>query len=288
MARSVDEIRSILTATFVTQMAAIGYTVDPTTWSVTDLRRLCIYVVSFCTYALETIFDLFRDEVDATIATLKPHTLRWYAGKSTAFQYGFELIPDTDQFDNTDHTDDEIEASKVVDYAAVVEQIDQFNRVSLRIKLAKDNGSDLEALTDDEVDAFKEYMSQIKDAGVRVQVDSLPPDSIKQSWRVYYDPLLLTNDGSRIDGSAATPVQDAIKNYLKNLPFNGIYVPQFHIDAVQLVKGVVICELDECTVRYGLLDFAPVVTQYTPDAGYLRFDTDDDLVIEFIAQSPIR
>ena len=288
MARTIDEIFETLKTAYVSEMAAISLTVDPLTWSKTNLQRLMLYVVAFCTFALETLFDLFRIETDDKIALLKPHTKRWYAQKSEAFQYGFTLIPDTDQFDNTGATDEDIEDSKIVDYAAVVEQMDQFNRVFLRFKLAKDNGTDLEALTTDEVDAFTSYMQQIKDAGVRVIVNSFNADSIKQTWRVYYDPLLLTNDGSRIDGSSATPVQDAIKNYLKNLPFNGIYVPQYHIDAVQSVPGVVICELDDVSARYGSLDFTPVITQYTPDAGYLRFDSDSDLVITFIAQEPIK
>lgn len=287
MARTVSEIQALITTAYVDNMAEIGYTVTPTAWSATNLIRLLIYVVSFCTYTLETIFDIFTGDVDEAIAKQKPHTLRWYAEKSKAFQYGYDLQDDSDLFDNADHSDDEVEESKIVDYAAVVEQSDNFGRLYLRIKLAHDNGTDLEALSSDEVDAFKEYMNEIKDAGVKVIVDSLPPDSIRQEWKIFYNPLLMDADGKYIDGTNDTPVQDAIKNYLRNLPFNGVYVPTFHVDAVQQVKGVVFPELLTVETHYGLYPFSPVIDKYTPDAGYLRFDDDADLTITFIAQSPI-
>jgi hypothetical protein len=207
---------------------------------------------------------------------------------AVAFQYGFSLLPDDDKFDNTGHTDDEIEESKVVDYAAVIEQNDSFGRVFLRIKLAHDNGDDLEPLTADELTSFTEYMKRIKDAGIRLQIDSLPPDSIRQTWNIYYDPLILKADGSRITDDEPTPVQDVIKDYLKNLPFNGIYAPQYHVDAVQAVSGVVLCDIVSNETKYGLYEFTQVGTTYVPDAGYLRFESDDDLVINFIPQSPIK
>lgn len=288
MARTVDEIFETLRTEYLYQMDAIGLNPDPGAWSKTNLQRLTLYVVAFCTFALETIFDLFRTETDEKIATLKPHSLRWYAGKAKAFQYGFPLLPDSDQFDNTGYTDEQIADSLIVDYAAVIEQKGAYDRYYLRMKLATDNGTDLEALTTPQLDAFKAYMADIKDAGVRLQIDSFEADSLKQSWKIYYDPLLITNDGSRIDGSNATPAQSAIKTYLKNLPFNGIYAPQYHIDEVQKVAGVVLCELTNCEARYGELDFSPVFTEYIPDAGYLRFEADEDLEVEFIPHAPIK
>lgn len=288
MARTVTEIQKTITDAYVTNMAAISITVDTTTWSATDLQRLFIYVIAFCTFTLETLFDVFTADNNAAIAAMKPHKTKWYATMALAFQYGYSLLPDSDQFDNGSHTDAEIEDSKIIDYAAVVEQENNFRRVFLRIKVAHDNGTDLEPISDDEKTAFSEYMAEIKDAGVPLIIDSLDPDSIKQTWKIFYNPLVLNSEGARIDGSSSTPVQDAIKNYLKNLPFNGVYAPQYHIDAVQSVDGVVLCDLLTCEKQFGLLPFSQVVDTYTPDAGYLRFDSDDDLVITFIPQSPIK
>jgi hypothetical protein len=288
MARTVTEIQQTLTDTVVANMAAAGVTIDPTTWSATNLIRVTIYVRCFLHWFLESLFDVFTADVDATIATLKPHTTRWYAEKSLAFQYGFALIPDTDEFDDTGHTDTEIENSKIVDYAAVVEQPSLFGRLVLRIKLAHDNGTDLEPVTTPQKDSFTDYMNQIKDAGVPLIIDSLAADSIRMQWKIFYDPLLIDSTGAYIDGSSTTPVKDAIKNYLKQLPFNGVYVPEYHNDFVEAIKGVVISEIVSVETQYGLFSFKPVVDMYTPDAGYLRFDSDSDLTITFIPQSPIR
>lgn len=288
MARTTEEIRQQVTDTYVANMAAIGIAVDTAAWSKTNLQKLIIYVVSFCISTLELLFDVHKAEIDATIKELKPHTTRWYANKALEFQYGFSLLADDDEFDNSGYTDSQIEDSKVVDYAAVVEQVNTYGRVSLRIKIAHDNGTDLEPVTDPQKSGFTEYLQRIKDAGVRLQIDSLPADSLKQKWRIFYDPLLLSGSGARLDGASAVPVEDAIKNYLKNLPFNGVYVSQFHIDAVQAVEGVVTCELDLCQSKYGLLPFSNVDALFTPDSGYLRFATDPDLEIEYIAQSAIK
>lgn len=288
MARTVAEIRQSITDAYVANMAAIGYVVDVAAWSVTDLRRLFIDVVALCSYTLETLLDLHVQETDNKIKELKPHSPAWYAGKAKAFQYGFDLLPDSDQFDNTGYTESEIEASRIVKYSAVIEQADNYGRLFLRMKIATDSGADLAPLSTGQLNAFKDYIKRVKDAGVKVQAESLPADLIRQQWRVYYDPLILSSTGSRIDGKAASPVHDAVKNYLKNLPFNGIYVPQYHTDEVQAVPGVVIAELDECEVKYGARPYEQVQTKYTPDAGYLRFASDDDLVIEFIPLSPIK
>jgi len=288
MARSIADIQKQITDTWVANLAAIDIDIDPTTWSVVNLMRLFIYTIAFCTNVLEQLFDLFKTDVNVQIANLTPHTARWYANKAKAFQYGFNLLPDSDLFDNTGKTDDEIAASMVVKYAAVVELVNQYGRVSLRIKVAGTDGKDLIQLPDDVMTAFRAYMELIKDAGVKLQIDSLPPDSIKQTYRVFYDPLILSATGTRLDGSDDTPVQDAIKAFLINLPFNGIYVIQYNIDAIQDVEGVVTLDMDLCQTQYGEFPFTGVDTIYTPDAGYLRFASDDDLVITWVPQAAIK
>lgn len=288
MARSITEIQTTITNVYVANMAAAGYTIDPSAWSATNLQRLFIYVVAFSTYTVEFLFDVLTMDTNTAITELKPHSLRWYANKAKLYQHGFNLVPESDLYDNTGYTEQQIDSSKIVDYAAVVEQANEFGRVSLRIKLATETGSDLAPLSSDELTGVTEYFQRIKDAGVRLQIDSLPADAITMTWDVYYDPLILAGNGSRLDGMASEPVRDAIKNYLKNLPFNGVYVPTYHIDAVQAVDGVVIPAITEVQVKYGLLPFTTVNTEYLPDAGYLRFYDEEDLIINYIPHSEIR
>ncbi len=108
------------------------------------------------------------------------------------------------------------------------------------------------------------------------------------AWKVYYDPLVLSSTGARLDGSDNEPVKTAIKKYLENLPFNGTYVLAYHIDFVQKIDGVIIPHIVSAAARYGTLDFNSINVLYEPDAGYLRFATDSDLQIEYIAHSVIQ
>lgn len=282
MARTIQDIQTQITTTYVANMADIGITVDTTTWSKTNLMRLFIYVVAFSINVLEQLFDIFKADVNTALAQMLPHTLQWYANKAVAFQYGFDLLPDSDVFDNTGKTDDEIAASKIVTYAAVVEQTNAYGRVYLRMKIAATNGTDLVAVSNEVLAAFVAYMQAIKDAGVALQITTGPADSITQTWRIFYNPLVLNQNGAREDGTSSTPVQDAIKTYLTSLPFNGIYDIQKHVDAVQAVDGVKTLKLDACQTKYGNFPYTNVDVLYTPDAGYLRFADDTFLQITFI------
>lgn len=243
--------------------------------------KIFFYAVAFCINAIEQLHDLFRREMDDKIDRLKPHSARWFAEKAKLFQYGYNLVPETDRYDNTGLTDDQVTASKIVSYAAVVEQ-----SRGIRIKVAKDNGADLDALSGMELSAFSEYMERVKPAGIKLLITSNVADDLTASLRIFYNPLVLKADGGRIDGTDATPVQSALRTFLKNLPFNGIFVPQMAVDALQAVEGVVIVKDDIWSARYGALDFQTIDVEYTPDAGYLRIP-DEDLTIEFIPHGDI-
>lgn len=251
-----------------------------TSTSKVAIWRLTTYVVAVCIWTLETLFDIHVADVNETISKLKPHSLRWYAGKALAFQYGYNLVDDADYYDNTGIDDTTITASKVVDYAAVVEQ-----ERGLRIKVAKDNGTDLTALTSPELNAFKEYMKRIKDAGVRLNITSGPADGLRITIDLYYNPLVLNSAGGRLDGVVAQPVQDAVKTYLKNLPFNGVFVLQSLVDVLQLVDGVKIAHIVSAQAQYGALPYQSFYVKYLPDSGYLRFVNPGDITVNLIPYS---
>lgn len=279
MARTINEIQNSM-------LEAIA--IDPvlstvaTSTSKVSVFRLFTRIVATCAWTVEVLFDVLKEEVNNILATLKPHTTRWYAAKAKDFQYGYSLPVDTDKYDNTGLTQEQIDDSKIIIYSAVTEGEDQ----KLRIKVATET-TDLEPLTAPQLEAFAEYMSRIKDAGVKLLIESNQPDKLKLSLKIFYDPLILNSDGGRIDGSNSEPVQSACKNYLKNLPFNGIFVLAYLTDALQQVDGVVIPHIVSCETAYGAFPFVSVDVKYLPDAGYLRFETDDDLTIEFIPQTEL-
>lgn len=246
------------------------------------LWKIIFYACSFSIWTLEKIYDLVKIETDDRIGLLKPHSARWYAYMASQFQYGYNLVTDADYYDNTALTEAQITASKIVAYAAVVEQTR-----GIRIKAAKLVNGDLAPLTANELTAFTAYMEEIKDAGIKLLITSSVADSLKSTLRIYYNAQVLTNNGGRIDGQTATPVQDAFNDYLRNLTFNGLFVPQLMIDHLQAVDGVVIVKDDSWQARYGALPFGGIDVEYTPDAGYLRLDTAADLQLTFIPHAVI-
>lgn len=287
MARTITEIQADITSTLVTELAAIDITINPATWSKANLLRLITYVVAVCQWTIEKLQDAHKAEVNEIIATKKPHSLRWYAEKTKAFQLGFNLVPEQDYYDNTGIDEDVVEASKVVKYTAVVRQKRANGRIFLRIKAATTAGTDLARLDDAHVFALGEYLKRIADAGVDFEVESKDADRLALRLNIFYNPLILGANGSRLDGTDPAPVPNAIRAYLKNLPFNGLFVLVHLVDALQAVEGVEIPQLIECNASYGALGLTSIDVEYVPDSGYLRI-VDADLDIDYIPHSQIK
>lgn len=288
MARTITEIQTDITNTLVTELAAINITIDPATWSKANLLRLITYIVAVCQWTVEQLQDTHKAEINELIAQKKPHSLRWYAEKAKAFQFGRDLVPEQDYYDNTGIADDVVEASKIVKYAAVVRQRRLNDRVYLRIKVATSNGSDLAPLDQEtQLKPLEEYFDRIADAGVDFEISSSQPDRLILGLTVYYNPLILGSNGSRLDGTNNAPVPNAIRAYLQNLPFNGLFVLASLVDALQAVDGVEIPHITSCTASYGNVTTA-VAVEYVPDSGYLRIDDVDLKNIQYLPHSQIK
>lgn len=243
--------------------------------------RLIMFVVANAIYILVRLFEQHEREVTGIIERLKPHSLLWYGNLAKRFQYGFNLLPDSDQFDNAGKTDGEIKASKIVRHSAVTPIKD-----GLLVKVA--TGTDyLKPLDASELSALRNYLERTGDAGVYLDVMSAEADRVRFTMDIYYNPLLLNEQGERLDGSSATPVADAVNSYLMRLPFNGELVLTYLTDVLQEVAGVVIPVITLSEYRYGNLDWQPIAVKYLPYAGYLRvYDVENDLKINYIAQNP--
>jgi hypothetical protein len=287
MARTITEIHADITSALVNEFAAIDITINPATWSKANLLRLITYIVAVCQWTIEQLQDAHKAEINELIATKKPHSLRWYAEKAKAFQLGDNLVPETDYYDNTGKSEDEIEAAKVVKFAAVVRQKRANGRVYLRIKAATTIGADLTRLDEPHLLALRAYFDRIADAGVDMEVHSEVADRLILKLTIYYNPLILGDNGSRLDGTDNAPVPNAIRAYLKNLPFNGLFVLAHLVDALQAIEGVEIPHLTECQTSYAQFNPTSVNVEYVPDSGYLRIE-DADLDIDYLPHSQIK
>lgn len=280
MARTITQIQDdiINRIAGTTELAQLNSSSKVAVW------RLWTYIVAVSIWALENLFDLHKSEVTTMINEKAPHSLRWYANKARAFQYGSELAYEADYYDNTALTEDQVAEQQIIAFSAVVEQAK-----GLRLKVARIVENDLNALDAQQLESFSTYMNRIKDAGVTpLIIESLPPDSLKLELVIYYNPLVLGSDGSRLDGTNPDPVGNRVREYLKNLPFNGTLVLAYLIDALQQVDGVVIPHIVHAEAKYGELPYTAFDVKYNPDAGYLRIVKDADMQLSFIPQSTIR
>ena len=274
MARTIQEIQTLILQAKAQEPALneLNSTSKVAIW------RLWVYIIAVAIWSLEKLFDQHRADIDKRLAELKPHTARWYRSKALAFQYGFDLLPDSDKFNNQGHTEEAIEASKIVKYSAVIESK---NEGRLIVKIAGEQGEQLQPITDAQKQAFEAYLQEIKDAGVRLSVVNYQPDVLHLQMKIIYDPLVLDSNGQSIL-HATKPVEDTVKSYLKRLPFNGELVLAHLIDALQQAEGVkiphlVLAQSKNITSGGGYGAFETIEISKIPTAGYFTIDNFNDI-----------
>lgn len=274
MARTIDTINNDLKQAFMqdtTLAEKYGFTAGANfadTFSRFSIESIILYIVAASIWTLEKLFDTHTAEVTDYIATMKPHSLRWYVEKAKAFMYGVPLIDGSDQYDTTNLTDEQIAEKKIVTFAACTEA-----NATLYLKVAKAGPA---PLTADEKAAFVAYLHEIKDAGVRIDVISENGDYLKLQMVIYYNPLLINANGeSKATGNKV--VEDAIKNYIENIPFNGEFRKNELEDAIQAVDGVVMVEFERAEHSETGEDdtFEEVIPYCKPTSGYFKFANAD-------------
>lgn len=275
MARSVEIIHADILANITnnTTLSELNST------SKVAVYRLFAYIIALAIYLHEVIFDAHKTEIDGLIYNQKTGRLSWYRTMALKFQYGFDLLTDQDMFDNTAATDQEIEDSKIIKYAAVNESED--SRVI--IKIAGETAGELAPLSTPERNAFEAYLSEIRYAGVKLTVINYLPDLLFLNLQIERDPLVLDANGmSILNGNY--PVNDAILAYMKLLPFNGEFVVFDFLKYIEAnAEGVVTPTainiessfIDPLTDMYGDPVSIPIKT--IPFSGYYKVDNYDNI-----------
>lgn len=243
------------------------------------IYRLLTYVVAFAIWSLEKLFDIHKKEIDTAIYEQKSGTPTWYKNMSLGFQFGFDLIVDSDKFNNTGFTDDEIESSKIIKYCSVKESSES-NR--LIIKVAGEKDDVLTPLTNIEITSFSEYINEIKYAGVKINVVNNPADKLLLDMDIYIDVLVIDQNGNSI-ANGGKPVETAIKSYMKSLPFDGELVINDLIEKLRDVPGVINAHIKTASSSYydiltlSYVDFSPINVKTIPIAGYFEIVNFDNV-----------
>lgn len=277
--RTFVEIKRVMTGSFMnseTLSTAYGFpagSVFEEQFSKTSVENLFFEIIAYSLFLFEQIFDQHKLDIDTRIAEQKSGTKNWYKNKSLDFQYGFYLVTDSDIFENGLATPEQIEASKVVKYCSVKES-QESNR--LIVKIASEANEVLEPLTASQLDSFTAYIEEIKYAGVKIKVVNNPADKLVLDLLVFRDPLVLSDTGmSILNGNQ--PVEDRIKAYMKELPFNGELVLNDMIEQLRNVPGVFNVHIQSASSSHfdvgGYTDFTTFNIARIPEAGYFKIES---------------
>lgn len=261
MARTISEIKDGMTADFMNNeniAERYGFNVGDNFsdhFSRVSVENMLFYIFAASAWVLESLFDIYKTEIEATMEEIIPHRPKWYRDKMLAFMKGCELVPDTDKYDTSDMTEEQIEAAQVVRHAVAVENSDSS---LLTIKVRGEEGK-LDEETEVQLAA---YIAEIKDAGVRISLVNEDPDVFNCTVDVYYNPLLLPE-------TVGAACVEAIEAYIANLPFNGEYNNMTLVDKLQAVDGVrIVGQPNAGYVPVNTGISIPIALRAVPVAGY--------------------
>jgi len=236
---------------------------DLTTTSKVAIWRLMFFVLAVAIFLHEKIFDLHEADVQAQAKVLIPGTTRHLRQLALDFQFGdvLQFIDEIFQYATID------EAKQIVKRAAVIEVGGQ-----VILKVAKLTALVPDKLDSGELTAFQSYIGQVKTAGIQIIIITADADLLKIAYDIHFNPQLIQNTGESIGTPGTFPVEDAINNFIQDLPFNGILNLTQLTDAIQLAEGVndPIITLAEAKIPGGV--FATIVNEYIPNAGHLKID----------------
>lgn len=175
-------------------------------------------------WTLYTFFEEHKKEVRDISDKGYVGSAAWFTDQIRKFQYGYslQLINEKYQYD-TDDSD-----------ARIVQQValEPLGK-TINVKVAKlDESDELAPFTSAEKDALKSYIDKIKFPGTFIHVLSQPADLLNLTYRVYYNAAIG-------EDTVKDNVETAIKEYLKNIVFNGVFDAAESIDEIQDVEGVI-------------------------------------------------
>jgi hypothetical protein len=178
-------------------------------FAVASIENILFYIISYIIYIREKAHELWQSDVEATALETRYGTKQWWHKMALAWQKGDSITVHDDgqlEYETTDTT------KQINKYCAVIAE-----GRSVYIRVAKANGDDLVALSDDEVLEFQSYIDEVKPLGIRAIGQSYEASKISISATIYYDPQ---QDKSIIESNIKT----AINSYLKSIVFGGVDV----------------------------------------------------------------
>ncbi|MCB9245990.1 MAG: hypothetical protein H6606_06120 [Flavobacteriales bacterium] len=266
MARTIAQIeQEILTA----KAADSNLNVLDST-SKTSIWRLWVYLCAFATWLHEKSDDLFRIEIQEIVSAKQAPTLPWYRNLAMNYLHGKSLTWNSDLqiFEQPLGIGEVAEDFMVVDYCSAT-----LAPGKIKIKVAKEDSGSVPLSAPEEA-GLTAYLNQVKAAGDTLELVNDSPDDLQIELDVYVDPLVINlSDGSLHRDASVLPAEIACQGYLQDLEFDGAFILNRFIDALQEAEGVVNPVLRSAKWRFGANPFTDIDVQVISNAGHFTFET---------------
>lgn len=278
MARSKNEISDALKSSFVANpiLKEIYGLTDNLSFneefSLVSLEAQIIEIIATSGKTIEDLMDEHHNEINQRYLNLMPGTLNWYRQLALNFQIGDAVVWNSDTLKYEYSVIDD--SKKIIKLASVNE-----TETGLLFKVAKLVNGFPSELSPIELAAFRAYLEKMKYAGVNIVYVSRSADLINLNLRVYIDPQILALNGTLISNPLVSPVVNAVDEFLKLLPFNGVFSVTALVDHLQKVSGVVNPVFLSGATTFGANPWVNINDYYLPNSGYLKINT---LNVEYV------
>jgi hypothetical protein len=199
--------------------------------------------------------DVFKTDLETIAYNTPSNTPQWTREKVMKFQYD-ATTPQVASLNTTTFVIDypTINASyQIITRCAIVTESNR----KVSIKVAKSNPP--VQLSVFEESSLSDYISTWVPAGISFTIINQPSDKLEVAADIYYDGQYST--------VISTNVEEAINNYMANLPFNGVVSNQSIVDAIQAVSGVRNVKLTRILIRRDIVAYGSGVTLYNLSTG---------------------
>jgi hypothetical protein len=266
MARSIATILALMDAEQAAQTGLSGLN----SVSNSAIYKLWKYIVAAQMFLQETLWDIFKTDLELTISKAAVGTSAWIQDKVLKFQYDAttpQVLTVGSDF-SVNYTT--VDATKLLITRAAV------NRTAQRTVLVKVAKSEPPvALSGPELSSLNGYLDDICFAGVNYVATSLVSDKLYLKANVYYD--------GQYSSTISDAVISAVNVYLAALPFDGKIKLSAIVDSIQTVTGVNDVVLEDVAVRADATAFASktymvqgnttLIPLYQLAAGYIIAET---------------
>lgn len=225
-----------------------------------------VNVVAFAILTLETLFDIFKTDIQVLVENVRQGQIGYYVETSKEFQYPDVLNPLTNEYDVVN------ENLRIISRVSAREIILN-ERGAVRIKIAKNEPP--EPLSSSEFNSFTSYIDQKKYAGVIINLINKPADVLVVVGTVWYD-------GEATEANALEAVLTQIEEFLsQKLKFDDLLYKNDLIAFIRESKLINNIKFTLITAQNSVLTNIDEV--YESEAGYFILDKNAS-GFNFIAQ----